>query len=207
MSGHTPGLSLPTTIARILVTGFMGAGKTTVGGLLAGQLGWDFADSDVLVEKNAGMTVASLFATQGEAAFRDREAAAIRELVAGSRRVIALGGGALERQETRDLLASLPDTLLVFLDAPLETLVSRCSRQSGAAVRPVLADRVRLQQRFSARLPWYRQAHLTVDTADASPAAVAERICEQVKDRCHGAAPSRFDPDSAPAAPRTGVSA
>jgi shikimate kinase len=161
----------------------MGAGKTTVGALLAQRLGWDFIDSDNLVEARAAMTIAELFARDGEQGFRDLEAGVIHQILSsgsGERFVLALGGGALERGATRDLLASLPDTLVVFLEAPLETMIARCARHEGGPVRPVLADRERLAERWSHRLPWYRQAHLIIDTASGSPETVVQRILENL---------------------------
>lgn len=166
--------------SRVILTGFMGAGKTTVGGLLAGRLGWDFADSDLLVEAQAGMTVGEIFLHRGEAAFRELEARAIQNAGGEERLVLALGGGALELAATRAYVASLARTLIVFLDAPLETLTARCVAESGGAVRPVLADRERLEERWKMRLPWYRQAHLTVDTAGRLPAMVVESILERL---------------------------
>jgi len=184
MSGQPPGPPFPASITRVLVTGFMGAGKTTVGRLLAERLGWDFADSDQQLEAETGQTIAGLFEARGEPAFRDLEAAAIRESLTRDHLVLALGGGALERPQTRALLASFPDAVLIFLDAPLDLLVSRCSGQPNAPVRPVLADRARLQERWTARLPWYRQAHLTVNTEGRSPDEVADRIFHAIADRC-----------------------
>ncbi len=189
MSALTPGPSpLPSSIARVLITGFMGAGKTSVARLLAARLGWDFADSDHLLEAQTGQTIAAIFETQGEPAFRDLEAAAVRESVTRHHLVLALGGGALEKRETRDLLASLPDSVLIFLDAPLDVLVSRCSGQAHAPVRPVLADRARLEDRWTTRLPWYRQAHLTVNTAGCTPNEVVENILHEIQDRCRAVA-------------------
>lgn len=185
MSGHTPGSSpLPATIARVFITGFMGAGKTTVGRLLAERLGWDFADSDHLLEAQAGQSIAAIFAAQGEPAFRDLEADTIGASTSRDRLVLALGGGALERAGTRDLMTSLPDSVLIFLDASLDLLVARCCAQPNAAVRPVLADRARLRERWQARLPGYRQAHLTIDTENGSPEEIAERILHEIGDRC-----------------------
>ncbi len=206
MSGLTPGqASLPSAIARVYITGFMGAGKTTVGRLLAERLGWEFADSDHRIEEQTGQTVADLFATHGEAAFRELEAEAVRASAAQEHLVMALGGGALERAETRDLLASLPDTALIFLDAPLDVLVARCCGQANAPVRPVLADRARLENRWTSRLPWYRQAHLTVSTADSSPDEVAEMVFHEIADRCSGSRAS--GPASQSERRRTGVPA
>jgi shikimate kinase len=166
-------------LSRVVLTGFMGAGKTTVGMLLAERLGWDFADSDLLVEARAGMPVAEIFARNGEPAFRQMETAAIEDSIRGERLVLALGGGAVETASTREALSQSRGTLIVFLDAPLENLVARCAAQANAPARPVLADRERLEQRWRKRLPWYRQAHVTVDTTNVDPEAVVERILSQ----------------------------
>ncbi|MGA7351235.1 MAG: shikimate kinase, partial [Acidobacteriaceae bacterium] len=126
--------SFPAHPSRILLTGFMGAGKTTVGALLAESLDWDFVDSDLLVEARAGMTVAEIFERRGETAFREMEAAAIRDAAPEDRLVVALGGGALEMAATRDLVAGWPNALVVFLDAPLETLLARCAGHADGQV-------------------------------------------------------------------------
>jgi shikimate kinase len=177
----------------------MGAGKTTVGALLAERLGWQFLDSDGVVESRAGMTVAEIFRTQGEAAFRELEAAAIQDAGSRTRLVLAVGGGALERPATRGFLAALPDSLVVFLDAPLETMMARCAGHEGGPVRPVLADRDRLAQRWSQRLPWYRHAHLTVDTADLAPEDVVESILQKIEPELRNG--GRHDPRVSTAAP------
>ena len=184
MSGLTPAPeSAPAHPTRIVLTGFMGAGKTTVGALLAERLGWRFVDSDRVVEERAGMTIGAIFDRQGETGFRELEAAAIRDVIRQQHLVLALGGGALEKLDTRALLASLGETLIVFLEAPLETMMARCAAHEHGPVRPVLADRERLASRWSERLPWYRQAHLIVDTRDLGPDAVAERILQSAGKR------------------------
>lgn len=164
----------------------MGAGKTTVGVLLAERLGWNFLDSDRVVESQAGMMIAEIFARRGESAFREMEVAAIRECIGEERTVLALGGGALENRETRDLLLSRPGCVVVFLEAPLETLIARCGGQAAGPVRPVLADRARLAERWRARLPLYREAHLIVATEGMTPAAVAESVIHQLQDGITG---------------------
>jgi shikimate kinase len=158
----------------------MGAGKTTVGALLAERLGWAFADSDHVVEAHAGMTVAEIFERRGETAFRRMEADAVRETAAREHVVLALGGGALESPATRELLGALPRVRIVFLEAPLETLVGRCTGQADAPVRPILRDRERLAARWQARQPLYREAHLTVGTAGRTPAEVVDCIVRGV---------------------------
>lgn len=168
----------------------MGAGKTTVGELLAARLGWRFVDADRVVEERAGITVGEIFERNGEPAFREMEAAAIRETAVGERLVLALGGGALERADTREFLAKLPGCRVIFLDAPREILLARCSEHASGPVRPVLRDRQRLEERWQARLPWYRQAHVTIETAERTPQAVAECVLAalaQDADRSAGA--------------------
>lgn len=176
-------MPLPPQIRRIVLIGFMGAGKSTVGALLAGKLGWDFVDADAEIEARAGMTIAAIFAEQGEPAFRALEAQAIRDLSRREKLVLALGGGALEMESTRALWNRIGHTCVVFLNAPLEVLVERCLAQPGAAERPVLADRDRLLRRFEARLPHYRAAHITIATEGLNPAQVAERILESAAKR------------------------
>jgi shikimate kinase len=173
---------LPGTVRRIVLTGFMGAGKSTIGRMLAQSLGWDFVDTDAVIESRTGMTIARIFAEQGEDAFRALEAEAVREQARVEHVVLALGGGAVEFETTREALVGLGDACVVFLDAPLEVMVARCLEQPGAAERPVLRDRERLTERLAARLPHYRRAHLTVGTADLTPDAVAEAILEAMGD-------------------------
>jgi hypothetical protein len=94
--------------------------------------------------------------------------------------VLALGGGALESPATREFLFTLENSRVVFLEAPLDTLIDRCASQPNAPVRPVLRDRERLAERWQARLPLYRQAHLTVATAGRTPEAVVDCILTEL---------------------------
>src|SRR4051794_20040028 len=88
----------------IVLVGYRGTGKTTVGRLLAASLGWEFADADDLIESAAGKSIAEIFAAEGDPGFRDREAAALRELCRRDRLVVATGGGAILRPANRELL-------------------------------------------------------------------------------------------------------
>ncbi|MEX2209096.1 MAG: shikimate kinase [Myxococcota bacterium] len=117
----------------VLLTGPMGAGKSRVGRALAARLGWKFVDTDVLVEKAAGMKIAEIFAREGEAGFRKRERAVLEVLPTGGC-VIALGGGAVVSQENREVLRE--KGTLMWLDARPETLAERIGE---AAQRPLLA--------------------------------------------------------------------
>ncbi|HEX3893311.1 MAG TPA: shikimate kinase [Terracidiphilus sp.] len=159
---------------RIVLTGFMGSGKTTVGPLVAQHLGWRFLDVDDVIESEAGSTIAELFARHGEPAFRDREHATITRLAGTDHLVLALGGGAIERAETRDLLLRAPGTLLVHLEVQLETTLARCS--GTEQTRPVLADHANLAARYKRRMPLYRAAHVSIGVDTLTPHQVAAAI-------------------------------
>lgn len=166
--------ALASTPHRIVLTGFMGSGKTTVGPLVAARLSWKFFDVDDVIEADAGMTIAEIFARHGEAAFREREHAAIARLAQTDALVLALGGGAIEHSATRTLLLTLPDTLLLHLEVELATTLKRCSGTEQS--RPVLADRANLASRYERRLPLYRLAHVSIPVDALTPEQVVETV-------------------------------
>lgn len=168
-----PPASLP---RRIVLTGFMGSGKSTVGPLIAQLLGWAFVDVDDAIEAEAGCTIPELFNQYGEAAFRQREHAAIARLVCADSLVLALGGGAIEDPATRSLLLTAPGTLLVHLQVDLETALVRC--QGTEDLRPVLADRANLAARYARRLPLYQTAHVSIAVDALTPDRVADAVIQ-----------------------------
>jgi shikimate kinase len=159
---------------RIVLVGFMGSGKSTVGRALARRLHWGFVDMDERVEERAGATVATVFREQGEAAFRALELAAARELMESPRRVIAAGGGAFAQAETRDVLRR--GSYTVYLESDFETLAGRVPADGS---RPLAADRDIMRRLLQEREPSYRSADLTLDASDA-PDIVAGRIVAAV---------------------------
>jgi shikimate kinase len=163
-----------TSPRRIVLTGFMGSGKSTVGPLVASRLAWSFVDADDVIEAEAGVPIAELFARHGEAAFRDREHAAIAHLASGDKLVLALGGGAIETEATRMLLLNSPGTMLVHLEVELATTLARC--QGTEHTRPILADQANLASRYQRRLPLYRTAHLSIAVDALTPDEVSEAI-------------------------------
>jgi shikimate kinase len=163
---------------RIVLTGFMGSGKTTLGPLVAARLGWSFIDVDDVIESEAGVTIAELFARHGEAAFRERERATIARLAAGDSLVLALGGGAIEHEATRTLLLTAPGTLLVHLEVELATTLKRC--QGTEHSRPILADQANLAARYQRRLPLYRMAHVSIPVDALTPDEAANAILRSV---------------------------
>jgi shikimate kinase len=160
-------------VRRIVLTGFMGSGKSTVGLLVAARLGWRFVDADPAIEAEAGMPIAEIFRRSGEAEFRRRERETIARLATESHLVLALGGGAIEDAQTRALLLAGSGTQLVHLEVQLATTLARCGADPA---RPVLNDRAHLEARYLRRLPLYRLAHSTVVVDRLSPAEAAEAI-------------------------------
>lgn len=155
---------------RIYLTGFMGSGKSTVGPFLAEQLHCRFFDLDDLIEAEVGQSIASLFATRGESAFRSVEARILRQTTHYDPAVIALGGGALTFEH--NLQWTLRQGLVVYLRASADTLVQRLN--PTLAVRPLLqggdgqplqeeALRLRIETLLAQREPFYQRAHLTIE--------------------------------------------
>lgn len=170
--------TLPDSVSAIVLTGFMGAGKTTVGRLLADRIGWQFLDLDHEIEHRSGCTVADIFNRHGEVDFRRRETEVLADLLHRTAIVVGLGGGAIETESIRSLIASHPGLVLVYLAAPLEVLLRRCADQPNSAIRPVLADREKLKMRWENRLPHYETAHLCIETENLNPAQTAAQIAE-----------------------------
>lgn len=157
--------AIPASIRErsIVLVGLMGSGKSTVGRRLAQRLGMRFADADDEIERAAGMTISDIFSRFGEPHFRDGERRVIARLLAGKPMVLATGGGAFINDETRALI--LRDSLCVWLDADIPTLVERVGRRSH---RPLLKDRDPaevLRELAATRNPIYAEAHLRVSSA------------------------------------------
>jgi shikimate kinase len=172
----------PAHLRRLVLTGFMGAGKSTVGRLLAARLNWQFLDLDAYLEARTGTTIPQLFAQHGEAHFRRLESTALASALGQNNTVLALGGGTPEELTNRLLLEQTPATFTIFLDAPFPTLFDRCMLQDIA--RPVLADPAAAQLRFQKRHPLYRRlANLTIDTTDQVPEQTVETILKTTIDK------------------------
>ncbi len=172
-------VSFPTEIRRIVLCGFMGAGKTTTGELLAARLGWRFLDVDVVIEKETGLTIAQIFAQFGEPHFRQKEHQTICRLLLEDETVLALGGGAIENPQTLERLLNDPHTLFIHLAVAMETVLARCG--GTETIRPVFNDRERLQLRYDSRLPYYQRAHITIATDDIPAAEVADQLIRRLE--------------------------
>ena len=179
-------IELARSLRRIVLTGFMGAGKSTIGRLLAERIGWTFLDLDHHLESRAGLSVPDIFALHGEAHFRRLESSALASALGRPDTIIALGGGTPELLTNRLLLEQTPGTVTIFLDAPFPVLFDRCVLQGIS--RPILADPTAAQLRFEQRHPLYRRlAQHTVDTCssgsapDLSPDATVDAVLSALK--------------------------
>ncbi len=165
---------------NLYLTGFMGVGKTVIGGLLADALGLAFFDSDRHVEVHTKLSIAELFAKEGERGFRLREEQAVRFLSEKKDSVVSLGGGALGRPESRKCI--LKTGLLIYLKADMETLLKRLN----PAARPLLAGlkgealTQRVQTLYAQRMAQYELAQIEIDTSGITPQEVVARIQNEV---------------------------
>ncbi|MEU5209413.1 shikimate kinase [Streptomyces sp. NPDC020742] len=171
----------------VVLVGPPGAGKSTVGALLAERLGVGYRDTDADIVATAGKPISEIFIDQGEPHFRELERAAVRQALEDHPGVLALGGGAVLDEGTRALLTGLP---VVFLDVELADAVKRVGLD---APRPLLAVNPRKQWRelMERRRPLYTEvARAVLATAERTPAQVAEAIMDALELRpAAGSAP------------------
>lgn len=169
---------------NIVLTGFMGTGKSTVGRLLARRLGLKFVDLDELIEAEAGMTIKDIFASKGEPYFRDLESGVVKKLASGafgSSLVVSTGGGAVIRRENRSLFKAWGR--LVCLRASVDEVLRRVGDRTD---RPLLARpdrREAIETLLDEREAAYRDCDLEVDTTGVSIEKVAEKISSFIEGR------------------------
>ena len=158
---------------NVILVGFMGAGKSSVGRLLARRLGRCFVETDDMITAREGRSIPEIFAERGEAHFRGLEEETVRLLALKSGDVIATGGGLFCREGRPEALKALGT--VVWLAGDFDVLYERAQR---AGERPMLAGRGRdeVEALHHAREPFYRQADLTVDTTGIGPDQVAAQI-------------------------------
>ena len=167
------------TLTLLFLIGSRGTGKSTVGRVLAARLGWGFVDADERIEADAGRTIADIFATEGEAGFRDRESATLAELARLSQHVVATGGGVVLRPGNREQLRAAG--FVAWLTASPEAAWERIQADATtAARRPNLTARGGLDEvaaLIADREPLYREAADFIAPTDGrSPEAVADAI-------------------------------
>jgi shikimate kinase len=164
------------TAGNIVLVGFMGAGKTSVGHALAERLEFRFVDTDELVEREAGMTIAQIWSAEGEEGFREREHEAVKRACAGGARIVACGGGAVLQMRNYGILKGAG--VVVYLRAHASVLRARLR---GDDVRPLLKDPRALDRLLAERAPAYEAAaDVIVDVDEGTPEEIADKIMEKL---------------------------
>lgn len=156
----------------IYLVGFMGAGKSSVGAILAEQMGWPFVDLDTVIEAGQGATIRQIFEQAGEAFFRQIEHAALVEVVRKAPAVIALGGGTFVQGSNFDLICQTRGAT-IWLDCPIEELWQRCSAMNN---RPLFRDRESFFRLYAQRLPFYQKAEFRIATEERAPEDIVQEI-------------------------------
>jgi shikimate kinase len=161
-------LSFP---ARVVLVGFMGAGKTTVGRALARRLRWEFVDMDERIEARLGCSIAACFQAEGEGRFRREELSVAAEIQALHDHVVAAGGGAFAQDATRRLLAR--DAFVVWLRCGIDEIVRRVGSDPS---RPLASGREAMERLLAQRETSYGLADLAIDTENMGSEGVAAAI-------------------------------
>ncbi|MCA6596694.1 MAG: shikimate kinase [Pseudanabaena sp.] len=167
---------------NIFLIGMMGAGKSTVGNLLAQKIGHSFLDTDPLIEQCAGKSISQIFAEDGEEAFRAIEQQVLAQVSAHTRLVVATGGGIVMRSLN---WSYLHNGLVVWIDVPVEILYDRLKTESEQ--RPLLQTKdpfQRLNNLYEQRRDRYAQADISIMVnADETPEAVSDRLFDMILNR------------------------
>jgi shikimate kinase len=166
--------------ASIVLIGLMGAGKTTIGAALSKRLGKSFVDVDHELEARTGVSVATIFEVEGEAHFRDRETATLRELADRQNMVLSTGGGAVIRPENREILRRIGT--VIYLHAPPEVSYQRLRRSRDRPLLKTDDPLARLQALYRDRDPFYREtAHFVIESDREHCAQVVQAVVERLQ--------------------------
>ncbi|MBI4124730.1 MAG: shikimate kinase [Deltaproteobacteria bacterium] len=170
-------------MAHLILTGFMGSGKTTVGKILANDLDLPFVDLDETIEAQTGLAPQFYIPRFGEAAFRRIEKICLNEVLKKGPSVLAAGGGAVLDSQNRQRILS--KGFVVWLAPPFSVLRERFYGMKNRPLLPGTFRQIRLLYRQ--RLPLYRQCHFQIDTASSSPKKIANCICKKYREvKVHG---------------------
>jgi shikimate kinase len=164
-------------IRNIALIGFMGAGKSSVGRVVADQLGFDFVDTDTLIETRTGKSITQIFASEGEPHFRSLERAVVEQLEDRNDLVIATGGGLPTNQANLDSLKK--HALVICLWASAERIWERVRHQSHRPLLQTPNPQERIQQLLAARAQFYRQADVLLHTDNRSQRQVCQQVVQQ----------------------------
>jgi shikimate kinase len=169
------GIFTSMAVRSIVLVGMMGAGKSTIGRLLAEAIGFEFIDADRELEARSGVSIPTIFEIEGEDGFRRRETVLLDELSQRPRIVLATGGGAVLDEQTRQRLRER--ALVIYLRATADEVHRRTRRDKSRPLLQADNPRERIEQLLAEREPLYAQtAHLSFQSAAANPKRLVERL-------------------------------
>lgn len=164
---------------NIILVGPMGAGKSTIGRLLAAKLGYGFLDTDHVIEEKTGADIAWIFDVEGEEGFRAREHQVLQELSGEAHVVVATGGGIVIRSDNRSILAALD--AVIYLRASVGQLIERTARDKKRPLLQVEDPKAKIISLLAERKPYYEEiADFIVDTDGHSPRATVQQILQLI---------------------------
>ena len=167
---------------NIILTGFMGVGKTSVGTRLAKDLGFTFVDIDELIEADQKITITEIFSTFGEPYFRDVETRIVKQVLENEGQVVSTGGGAVIRDENRK--AFKENGVTICLTAHPESIYDRIRHETHRPLLQVADPIARVRELLASREQFYRQADFIIDTSERSVDDVISEIKEKVRYAC-----------------------
>lgn len=164
---------------NIVLTGFMGTGKSEVSKKLSKILGWKVIDIDTEIEKSQNMKITEIFKQFGEPGFRDIETETIKKLSKNKNVIISTGGGAVLRQENMDALRE--SGVIICLTAAPETILKRTSNNNDRPLLQVEEPLKKIRDLLEFRMPYYEKADIMIDTENKTPLEVVEEIMDKIK--------------------------
>ncbi|HYR05122.1 MAG TPA: shikimate kinase [Gallionella sp.] len=165
---------------NLILVGMMGSGKTTMGRALARHLGKDFVDSDEEIQKRTGVTIPHIFDIEGEAGFRQREGAAIRDLVGRNNMVLATGGGAVLLEQNRAILQR--SGIVIYLKANVHDLWQRTRHDRNRPLLQIADPHAKLTELYQQRDPLYRQvADIVIQSGKQSAYALMLHLVDEIE--------------------------
>jgi shikimate kinase len=164
---------------NIILTGFMGTGKTSVGTRLAADLGYAFVDLDALIEADQKMTITAIFSRHGEPYFRAVEERIVRDVTAREAQVVSTGGGAVISEANRKAFKEAG--FVICLDARPEVILERVRREQHRPLLQTADPLARIRELLAGRSRFYAQADATIDTSDKTVDAVIKEIKERIR--------------------------
>ncbi|MFN3966602.1 MAG: shikimate kinase [Endomicrobiia bacterium] len=168
---------------NIVLTGFMGTGKTVIGKLLAQKLSWEYIDTDELIEKRENMKISDIFATKGEPYFRKIETEVVKDVSKKDKCVISTGGGVVLKEE--NMIALEKNGIIINLSASPEIIFERTSKDKSRPLLNKENPKEEIMKLLNFRAPYYDRCALKINTDDSDPEKNVRKILDFLKSKCN----------------------